>query len=254
MSTQRAAQLIDAGHWLQMCGDLDGARRLYEQALKLDPANPRARELLDSSDPSPNPAPVESEGPEASDWAEEIEVVTEDLEESPATNAWETATSPGVHVNALKPGVGVAMDLVAEPEPESSWRHGDLKDEVQTLLQGARDLLELDDHSGAMDLILKARELSPDDPDVERMRLRSERTLQTMLESKLGNMNARPRVLLKDDEIIWLNLDHRAGFVLAQIDGTVSFDDLFEVCGMSRLDTTRILAQLVEEGVISGRA
>jgi CRP-like cAMP-binding protein len=67
-------------------------------------------------------------------------------------------------------------------------------------------------------------------------------------------MAAHPRVVLKDDEIIWLNLDHRAGFVLAQIDGSVSFEDLFEVCGMSRLDTARILAQLVEEGVISVQA
>ena len=64
-------------------------------------------------------------------------------------------------------------------------------------------------------------------------------------------METIPRVLLKDDEIIWLNLDHRAGFVLAQIDGTVSFDDLFSVSGMSRIDTARILAQLVDEGVIS---
>ncbi len=37
----------------------------------------------------------------------------------------------------------------------------------------------------------------------------------------------------------------------AQIDGAVSFDDLFAVSGMSRLDTARILAQMVDEGVIS---
>jgi CRP-like cAMP-binding protein len=72
-----------------------------------------------------------------------------------------------------------------------------------------------------------------------------------MYESKLGHLDATPRVLLKDDEIIWLNLDHRAGFVLAQIDGTVTFEDLFSVSGMSRFDTARILAQLVDEGVIT---
>jgi hypothetical protein len=85
---------------------------------------------------------------------------------------------------------------------------------------------------------------------VQRLRDRSEQTLQTLFESKLGAMERRPRVVLKDDEIIWLNLDHRAGFVLAQIDGTVSFEDLFAVSGMSRLDTARILAQLIDEGVI----
>jgi hypothetical protein len=72
-----------------------------------------------------------------------------------------------------------------------------------------------------------------------------------MFESKLGHLDKIPRVMLKDDEIIWLNLDHRAGFALAQIDGAVTFEDLFAVSGMTRLDTARILAQPVDEGVIS---
>ncbi|MFL5416778.1 MAG: hypothetical protein ACJ78Y_12295, partial [Myxococcales bacterium] len=71
-----------------------------------------------------------------------------------------------------------------------------------------------------------------------------------MYESKLGSMDRVPRVALPPDEIIWLNLDPRAGFVLAQIDGDVSFEDLYAVCGLRRLDTARILSQLVEEGVI----
>lgn len=125
--------------------------------------------------------------------------------------------------------------------------------EVSSLLAGARDLIDLDDHTGAMQLIAKAQALAPDDPEVQALREKSERTLLAMFESKLGGRDVIPRVMLKDDEIIWLNLDHRAGFVLAQIDGSVTFDDLFAVSGMSRLDTARILAQLVDEGVISGR-
>jgi len=49
---------------------------------------------------------------------------------------------------------------------------------------------------------------------------------------------------------MWLNLDHRAGFLLAQIDGTVSYEDLFALSGLPRLDTARILAALIAEGVI----
>jgi hypothetical protein len=66
-------------------------------------------------------------------------------------------------------------------------------------------------------------------------------------------MARRPRVAIKPDEIIWLNLDPRAGFVLAQIDGEVSFEDLYAICGLSRLDTARILAQLLEEGVVQAQ-
>src|ERR671918_2522367 len=279
MNTQRSAQLVEAGLWLQMSGDVEGARRLFEQALKLDPANARARELLHL-----NRGPVASHGapgrtPErGSQRGQVIELarhghssesavpipapatpVIKPITFAPdATSAWDSKSNPGVHLNAVKPGLGDVMDMLAagrgaarSAAAERNAASDRVREEVQTLLGGARDLLELDDHSGAMDLILKAQALAPNDPEVQQLRERSERTLEAMFESKLGSLSARPKVILKQDEIIWLNLDHRAGFVLAQIDGLVSFEDLFEVCGMSRLDTARILAQLVDEGVIT---
>ncbi len=168
-----------------------------------------------------------------------------------ATSAWDVRSNPGIKLSAIV-GEAKALDMISSDSAarKSSGGAGG-KDEVKTLLRGARDLLDLDDHTGAMELILKAQGIAPDDPDVRALRERSEKTLLTMFESKLGKLETVPRVLLKEDEIIWLNLDHRAGFVLAQIDGTVCFDDLFAVSGMSRLDTARILAQLVDEGVIS---
>lgn len=166
-----------------------------------------------------------------------------------AESAWDASSNPGIKLETVVES-GAALDLI-DPGRVSKSAVVRQKNEIDTLLKGARDLLELDDHSGAMELIAKAEALAPDDADVKALKVRSEQTLLTMFESKLGKLESVPRVLLKDDEIIWLNLDHRAGFVLAQIDGTVSFDDLFSVSGMSRLDTARILAQLVEEGVIS---
>jgi hypothetical protein len=71
-----------------------------------------------------------------------------------------------------------------------------------------------------------------------------------MFESKIGAMDGRPQMAIPPDEVIWLNLDPRAGFVLAQIDGEVSFEDLYAICGLKRLDTARILSQLLEEGVV----
>ncbi len=168
-----------------------------------------------------------------------------------ATSAWDNNSNPGIKLSAIV-GEARALEMLSSDSAVTRQSSPDAaRDEVKTLLRGARDLLDLDDHTGAMELIVKAQSVAPDDPDVKTLRARSEKTLLTMFESKLGKLETIPRVLLKDDEIIWLNLDHRAGFVLAQIDGTVSFDDIFAVSGMSRLDTSRILAQLIEEGVIS---
>jgi hypothetical protein len=71
-----------------------------------------------------------------------------------------------------------------------------------------------------------------------------------MYESKLGPLSGVPVLAIKPEEILWLNLDHRAGFLLAQIDGTVDFEDLFALSGLPRLDTARILATLIGDGVI----
>jgi hypothetical protein len=177
------------------------------------------------------------------------------------TNAWENDGRPPVEVvpapaqPTTASGPQDVLDLLGDahpkPTPAPMRRQSEVKQEVDALVRGARDLLELDDHSGAMDLIQKAAELAPEDAVVKRLKDKSEIVLQSMYESKLGNLEARPRVVLRPDEIIWLNLDHRAGFVLAQIDGSVTYDDLFAICGMSRLDTLRILAQLSQAGVIA---
>src|SRR5687767_9251037 len=57
MANPRAAQLVEAGMWLRLSGDHEGARPLFQQARKLDPQNARARQLLDA-DESASVAPV----------------------------------------------------------------------------------------------------------------------------------------------------------------------------------------------------
>lgn len=54
MSSQRANQLIEAGLWLRLSGDAQGAQRLFERALELDPANTRAREYLAAAAGAPS--------------------------------------------------------------------------------------------------------------------------------------------------------------------------------------------------------
>ncbi len=169
-------------------------------------------------------------------------------------SAWDSPSNPSIDLS--RPGSNSnstsAIDMLVPPMPRTQTPPPTRSagQEVDTLLKGAKELLELDDHSGAMELILKAEALSTGNTEVQRLKTRSEHTLLAMYESKLGALSMTPRVKLKEDDVIWLNLDHRAGFVLAQIDGTVTYEDLFELSGMSRIDTARILAQLIEQGVI----
>ncbi|GHG71983.1 tetratricopeptide repeat protein [Comamonas sp. JC664] len=292
MSTQRANQLIEAGLWLRLSGDSQGAQRLFERALELDPSNTRAREYLAAAAGSPSrgtSSPFERP-PESEPLPGHLKPTAAGLPMAPVLEgdwgAWadgqggphesgNTAASTPVVLPVASDGAPAdVMELLArdvdldfeEPVvtpsgdtdeygvPEGTTQEFGLpaaESELDLLLRGAADLLELDDHSGAVDLLFKAKELAPTDSRVEALRVRSEQMLMSRLENKLGDLGRVPEVRLQPDDIIWLNLDHRAGFVLAQIDGTVSYEDLFSLSGMTRLDTARILAQLIDEGVIA---
>ncbi|HET7788383.1 MAG TPA: hypothetical protein VIR81_16280 [Myxococcales bacterium] len=123
-------------------------------------------------------------------------------------------------------------------------------DEAEVWMRGARELLALNDFSGALELLGKVLERKPGHKEAAQLHEVCEQNLTLMYESKIGAMEGRPRTAIPPDEIIWLNLDPRAGFVLAQIDGEVSFDDLYAICGLKRLDTARILCELLEQGVV----
>ncbi len=175
---------------------------------------------------------------------------------APPKDAWEVGRSRPTTVPPSEATEGDALNLVtalpasAGGTPLPAKMPSDPRYEARLLLHRALELQGLDDHSGARELLQQAQALDPEAPEVARALADSEQTLQALYESKLGKLATIPRVRLREDEVIWLNLDHRAGFILAQIDGTMSFDDLFSVSGMSRLDTARILVQLLDQRVI----
>jgi hypothetical protein len=100
-------------------------------------------------------------------------------------------------------------------------------------------------------MIEKILKVDPSHAEARAYLKQNEATLVDMYESKLGPLGRVPRLAIKPEEVMWLNLDHRAGFLLSQIDGTVDFESLFALSGLPRLDTARILATLMSEGVIA---
>ena len=168
--------------------------------------------------------------------------------------------TPAVMQSPWDDGPSVAIPQPEDPGDEASGAWSIHKealpidavadDETEVWMRGARELVALNDFSGALELLGKVLGRKPGDKEAEKMQDLCEHNLTQMFESKIGTMDARPRIAIPPDEVIWLNLDPRAGFVLAQIDGEVSFDDLYAICGLRRLDTARILCQLLEEGVV----
>ncbi len=152
------------------------------------------------------------------------------------------------------PSAPSALGLVgggggAGPEIEDEEVSGEF-DSVTALMHGVNDMLELDDFSGAVELLDKVLDQDPDHAEAARLREEAEGELIKMYESKIGEMSKAPEVRMASDEIIWLNLDHRAGFLLSMIDGQTSYEDIMAVAGLPQLDVLRILVQLLQEKVI----
>jgi len=161
-------------------------------------------------------------------------------------------TTPPLGSPILEQESSDLLDLVGGGESEGAAPVPGIApaSEVDSLLKGAQDMLELDDFSGAIELLDKLLELEPGHSQAKAMREDSERKLLAMLSSKLGDLNRTPRVRMSQDEIIWLNLDNRAGFVLSLVDGSLSLDEIISICGLPQLEGMRILVQLLQEKVI----
>jgi tetratricopeptide (TPR) repeat protein len=124
------------------------------------------------------------------------------------------------------------------------------KNDVEVWMQGARELFALGDFSGSLEMIEKILRVDQNHAEARAYLKQNEATLIAMYESKLGSLASVPRLAISPEEVMWLNLDHRAGFLLAQVDGNVNFDELFALSGLPRLDTARILSTLLADGVI----
>jgi hypothetical protein len=74
--------------------------------------------------------------------------------------------------------------------------------------------------------------------------------LAQMYLARLGSLAQVVRVALSGDQIRWLSLDHRAGFLLSLVDGQSSIETLLDISGMARLEALRILFGLLDQRVI----
>jgi hypothetical protein len=107
------------------------------------------------------------------------------------------------------------------------------------------------DYSGALHVAEQILALAPGDEEARRYAQGCRDVLIQMYASRLGSLDSIARVIVAPEQIRWLSLDHRAGFLLSLVDGTSSVEDLLDICGMPRLDALRILIALVEQRVIS---
>jgi len=107
------------------------------------------------------------------------------------------------------------------------------------------------DHVGGA--LIVAEGILAEDPDNADALLYAEHcrdVLKQMYLSRLGGLRRVPNVAVGQEQLRWLSLDHRAGFLLSLVDGRSTLDEVLDMSGMSDLEALRLLVQLLQQNVI----
>lgn len=68
--------------------------------------------------------------------------------------------------------------------------------------------------------------------------------------ARLGGGHRAIERKVQPSDVRWLGIDHRAGFMLSQIQGDTSIEELVDISGMPRHDALKILVELVGSGAV----
>jgi hypothetical protein len=143
-------------------------------------------------------------------------------------------TAPSAPIRPLPPSI---------PEPLPPEPARDYIDEIQERLDAGDDL-------GAMMLAENLLTIEPDNNEASQcVEICRARLVDAYL-ARLGGRRRIPRLAIDMDEIRYLSLDHVAGFLLSNIDGTMTIEEVLDVSGMAEFEVLRILDDLRDRGVI----
>jgi len=124
------------------------------------------------------------------------------------------------------------------------------EDPVAALLRDAQELLRVENYEGALDLYETAATLDPTRVELEGYVDLLRSRLVKVYRERIGDRSRIPKLLVPPGQITRFNLPADAGFVLSLIDGRTSLDELLSLSGMGPFEALRIVANLLEAGIL----
>ncbi|MFO0735885.1 MAG: hypothetical protein U0270_08395 [Labilithrix sp.] len=115
------------------------------------------------------------------------------------------------------------------------------------------DRVSVGDYSGALEIAEAILAEKPNDSAARACADSCRQVLRKMYAARIGPLDRVPSVAVARDQLRWLSIDHKAGFVLSLVDGVSSLEMIIDVSGMPELDTLRILSELAQQRIISLR-
>jgi len=236
-SREEVARLLRRGLNHYGLGDVEAAIGCWEKARKLDPDNRAAHDYLETA--------YEEVGSSRKATVDEVrhadpcdDVVVDDAARGVPTSNTLAPIMPAVSVPlADAPPIGdefPSHSSVGDQEVRSALEHykqGDLK--------------------AAFDMLERIAESEPERLDVQGylVMIRSERAREWA--SEIGDQGHVLRRTRSMKELMEMNLRPDEGYLLSQIDGTLSIEELLSLSSMERVRTLEILARLLRDNLVA---
>jgi hypothetical protein len=120
-------------------------------------------------------------------------------------------------------------------------------------LREMHDKFSLGDYTGALEVAETLLRTDPVNGEALECAEECREKLLQMYTARIGPLDRVPVVMVPREQLRWLSIDHRAGFLLSHIDGISSLEMILDVSGMPLLDALKILCELVQQRVITLR-
>jgi hypothetical protein len=182
--------------------------------------------------------------------------VTDEAELERAIAASAQSSPPESLSLDLDAPAGDALDLVSRsssaPDPVAVATASPAPDAYDPVGE-MHDRFSLGDYSGALVIAESLLEEDPNHEQAKRYAENCRSILEQMYAARLGSLEQVPFIAVPREQLRWLSLDHRAGFVLSHVDGISNLGEILDISGMPTLDALRILFELSQQRVISFR-
>jgi hypothetical protein len=173
------------------------------------------------------------------------------LQESRTSSDRATCPAPG-----SDPALALAIGF-QEPvtkRGESIAAASETERAIVLLLRRMRERFGEGDHDHALQSAAEILLREPDNAEALGYQRSCERVLEQRHIDRLGDLRMTPELAVSQEQVRWLALDHREGFILSLVDGVTSIEEIFDIAGMSRLDVLKTLAGLLDADVIRLKA
>jgi tetratricopeptide (TPR) repeat protein len=248
MSDARAKEvtrLLKRGLNHYALGDVRAAIASWEEARALDPENQALHDYLEAAydEVDGDPSTEISRGPLGDDDSTPLSSAGEPQPRTPSASARTPPAAVRTPATAAK--------TAAKPPPPRPAPRSDATDDPDTQISRALTAYKSGQLREALRDLQKVADGDPERLDVQGYMQLVRSELAKTSAQEIGDKGRVVSLQISNDQLMKLRLAPDEGFLLSQVDGTLSIADLIALSSCDRVRTLDILARFLRDGIIA---